>query len=176
MGYQRETFILRATGGHRAGFLIWERGARQASLRCNLDELLPEEELSLFWMAEGSFALREDGRLRADASGMVRHTVPIAGDRPPVAVALARDSGALYAYAFAQGMADAPERLQALLLKEEPKKEPDLSPIQAQAQPLQEARLQEPLWLEALRRGIPWPPPPGLPGVVWRDGGWTMPV
>jgi len=171
MGHQRETFVLRAPGGHSTGFLICERGQRQASLRCNLDGLLPGEELLLFWMAQRSFTLREGGALRADASGVVRHTAPIAGDTPPDAVALARNNGVLVAYAFTQGMADTPERLQALLHKEEAKGEADPPQVRAQEQPLQEA-----LWMETLRRGIPWPPPPGLQDAVWRDGGWALPV
>ena len=192
MGYRRETMVVRGPGGHRAGFLIWERGTRQASLRCNLDGLRPEAELLLCWVEEGGFALREGDALRADAAGAVRHVQQIAGDAPPVAVALVRGDGSLYAYALSQGAplgpTGAPERLQALLPKKggeeggdepradapvpEPEPDPGLessseptSGLSDAPEPVQE-RL-HPLW-----RAAPWPPPPGLPGARWRDGCW----
>lgn len=119
MGYRRETLVLRAPGGGRTGFLIWERGARQGSLRCTLDGVQTNEELRLLWLAEGSFELRDGGVLRGDASGAVRQTLLIAGDIPLVGVVVARNDGSMCAHAFvsaAQGeTAPGPERLQALL-------------------------------------------------------------
>jgi len=167
--------MLRATGGQRIGFLIWEQGARQASLRCNVDALhglQPNEELTLYWMAEGSFALREAGTFRANTESAARQTVSIAGDEIPVAVALSRGNGVLVAYAFAQGMADAPERLQALLPKEEAP-EPRKPQPKVQSHEQSQVQLKDQLWQEALRRGVPWPPPPGL-HAIWRDGGWKV--
>jgi len=210
MGYRRETMVLRAPGGLRVGFLIWERGTRQASLRCNLDGLQPEQELRLRWMAEDSFAPRDGGRLHADAAGAVRHMLAIIGDEAPVAVALARDDDTLYAYAFAQSapreVANAPERLQALLFetrreasRSEPRLEPERkpNPPQGQAKPspddpscyrtwqeddiprgleLRRDEYGEPAGLHALWRGAAWPPPPALAGAVWRDGCWAYPL
>jgi len=174
MGYQRGTLVLRAPGGQRTGFVIWEQGTRQTNLRCSMDGMHAKEELTLFWMAEGSFALRDAGTLRAEADGTVRKTLSIDGGAAPVAVTLARGDGVLCAYAFAQGMAVAPERLQALLPKEE-----STTPRQAQAEahdpPQTPPRVQPraTLWQEALGRGVPWPPPPGV-HAVWRGGGWRV--
>jgi len=185
MEYRREMMMLRAPGGQRAGFLIWERGEREASLRCNLDGLQPGEELRFCWMPAGDFALLDGGMILADAAGAVRHTLRIAVDATPVAVALARKDGSLYAYAYARGLwaegADAPERLLALLPQpnherrkssepadpppSEPEPEPKPEPApESQAQP----------WAEAPWPAVPWPPPPGLPGAVWRGGRWVL--
>jgi len=134
--------VLRGPGGHRAGFVVWERNAGQTSLRCNLEGFPPEAE-------------------------------------PPVAVALAHADGSLCAYALAQDapaeLANAPERLQALLPPKElpvpppslfePALEPAFEAEPAEAEPGSER-------LDALWRAGPWPPPPGLPGARWRGGHW----
>lgn len=192
MEYRRETMVLRAPGGQRAGFLTWEQSDRQASLRCSLDALRPEEEVRLYWMPAGSFSLLDGGAFHADVAGAVRCAVRINTDAPPVAVALARGDGSLYAHAFARSataeVSGAPERLQALLPDvrsksaervEETPSEPKMEPVpvpepegEGELDPLQ-ARPQSPS-TEALWPAMPWPPPPGLSGAVWRGGRWVL--
>ena len=188
MGFSKETMMLRAPGGQGAGFVIWERGTRQAILRCNLDGLPPDAALKLFWMAEGGFALRGGVALQADGAGAVRHALPMPGDAPPAAVALTQGDGGLYAHAFGRGapaeVANAPERLRALLLELAAVGRGDLDapPHRSENAPLSQCdgasgrrALQEHGGV-ASWRAAPWPPPPGLPGTVWRDGCWVLPV
>jgi len=165
--------VLRGPGGRRAGFVIWERSARQASLRCNLDGLRPEAELRFFWITKGDGSLLEGDTLRADAAGAVRHTLQMAGDAPPDAVVFARDDGSLYAHAFARDapteLSSAPGRLQALLPPKENKEE---NKPEAASELASESG---PERLDALWSAGPWPPPPGLPGARWRGGHWGYP-
>ncbi len=279
MGYRRETLVLRAPGGNRVGFVVWERGERQGSLRCNLNGLPPEEEMRLLWLAEGSFALRDGGTVRADSAGLASQNILIAGNAPLVGIALTRSEGALYAHAYVQGAsgeaAPGAERLQALaatLLEAQSTKEGRASGIreedacvgrEARRKAFPEEHVEEHVeaaspmlsgvksesfseqssgasarsvsftpgepWPDALEpyralflrmhadtgtpmarvrawmpeererkspRGLElerdtereparvsglwcapaWPPPPGLPGAVWREGCWTLPL
>lgn len=116
MGYRRETLVLRAPGGASMGFVIWERDARQGTLRCQIKNLGPQQEYRLLWMPEGEFSLRDGGVLRADNGGANNQTIMLAGDIPLIGVVLAKVDGSLSAQAFLQGKeSTGPERLQALV-------------------------------------------------------------
>ncbi len=189
-GYRRETLMLRAPGGARMGFVVWERGARQGSLRCHIEGLIANQRYRLLWVSEEAFALGDCGEIRSDADGAAGQTLLLAGEVPLIGVVLAREDGVLCAQAFVNGRESGePERLQALLHTQweppAPRKQPASHKQPAPQNTAQavggterprEEEATDSRQIEAARQGCApaWPPPPGLPGAVWRAGRWAI--
>lgn len=184
MDYRRETLVMRAPGGRSMGLMVWERGARQGTLRCNVKGLTAQAETRVLCVAEGEPPLREGGLLRADADGQAQDVLLLSGDVPLIGAILADEAGRVLGHGFLRDRQPwTPERLYAAVqaqLAPAPRRErlaaqvttqkaavPEEKPIQKRAET---APVAAAIVGNAPKRNAPYRPPAALRFAGEQDG------
>ncbi len=125
MGYQRQTWVLRAGDGRGMGFLVYERGERQDTLRCQCKGFAPDSTARLLAVDAQKQELEEIGELRFTKTGGAEQSFSLAGNARMTGAIVTDATGRVLAVGWSAGSDAWPaERVQLAvraLLMPEPK-------------------------------------------------------